>query len=1126
MTDKVEYNDLFSDYDDILSKSAVPQKRKKDISLNTPLPTNYSISDLEKDDEFNKRAERFMAGIGRNENIFEYLRDADYSLTAAAQRSIEIGDWTNEEKQDYAYLYNKFSNAKLKGVKERLEFAKDFAIDTIADPMNLLALVFAPMTGGMSLAARTTAGKLAQEGFKKLAASQLTKQQIQQTGRRAAAKKAFKRPAILTGAEGASWGGLHDYFNQSNEVQVGLKEDIDFGRTALSSVLGGGLGAGIGGAFGAVSGAKFFDKMFTLSNEAEINKHIRSLKPKDIETAWDIDNTFDTATPRRSKEYLDKAVGLLFGKTTTEFLEKAKSSQTLRNVLRKFRYDYDGTSALSKDSYGEAKTKMWGFYTSRFERAYNRIGLVKGKKLSENDNRALRTRILNPKEEEFIAVDGSTQKISDVIKESAKEINELNEQIFKEGLEAGLFSPDRKVKNYLPRLFKYSLVEKNRGKLEQLLIKYNHANPMNDFPKTRIIAEIDGKTTKIEGIEENALATDMKIFGRNFLEEANGNETKAKQLKAKAIVDNMLESKHTPFEFIGNPNAGGGQSFLQTRVLGNIPDEELGDLIETDIGKIMRNYYTSAAQTITRTNFFGRTLADFENNYLVKIKQELMDSGLEENDVNNAISKLKETHKTVTGLTPSTIADKYLRYGSSWARLIQQMAHLPLATLSSITEPIILLQRAGLKDSPEIITDMGKALGKNFKRELDKGISAIRRGLGGKTVLKDLEDDEWLELYEVGLALEQATMDRLEGLTGEALATDWSKGLQNKFFKVNLLDQWTRTVQLASFTTGKRLIQKNSQQLFEHTTGATKLNDTKVKYLQEQLQELGVNPNEAVRWYRNSLDSETLQFDLNKALKQDFYKNVTSGANRFVKEVILNPSTAEANRPLWFSSPAGQILMQFAGYPTVFSNTVLKRFVKEIAGKGDVKQVLYTSPKTIGTVLTMTAVAVYGDYIRSRGKSFEDKTDGEIIASAVRRWGGFGPLDYGSRFSDELDRNNNLLVTSLKSVGGPLLQDVVEQARYGTFPVGLIGKNAPGRAAYTLAFGKDFNKNLDKAARELDMELLELLRGEEEKTPFSKGGLVEGPDVPNTKEDPAEAINPATGEPYTAGTFLEEDEDV
>ena len=42
--------------------------------------------------------------------------------------------------------------------------------------------------------------------------------------------------------------------------------------------------------------------------------------------------------------------------------------------------------------------------------------------------------------------------------------------------------------------------------------------------------------------------------------------------------------------------------------------------------------------------------------------------------------------------------------------------------------------------------------------------------------------------------------------------------------------------------------------------------------------------------------------------------------------------------------------------------------------------------------------------------------------------------------------------------------------------------------------------------------MLELLIKEEEKTPYSKCGLVEGPKVLNTKEDPAEAINPATGE--------------
>ena len=148
------------------------------------------------------------------------------------------------------------------------------------------------------------------------------------------------------------------------------------------------------------------------------------------------------------------------------------------------------------------------------------------------------------------------------------------------------------------------------------------------------------------------------------------------------------------------------------------------------------------------------------------------------------------------------------------------MAHLPLATISSISEPIILIQRAGLQDSPQATRDLAAALGKNFLREIDRGFKSIKRLGGGKTKgIKDLDNDEWFEIYETGLALEQSVMDRLEGLTGDALTTDGSKKFQNAFFKMNLLDQWTRSVQLASFTSGKRAITRNSQKLYEHYSG-------------------------------------------------------------------------------------------------------------------------------------------------------------------------------------------------------------------------------------------------------------------------------------------------------------------
>lgn len=58
---------------------------------------------------------------------------------------------------------------------------------------------------------------------------------------------------------------------------------------------------------------------------------------------------------------------------------------------------------------------------------------------------------------------------------------------------------------------------------------------------------------------------------------------------------------------------------------------------------------------------------------------------------------------------------------------------------------------------------------------------------------------------------------------------------------------------------------------------------------------------------------------------ETFYsESMLGGANRFTKEIILNPRAAEANRPDWFGRPDAQFLIQFAGYPTVFNNTILK----------------------------------------------------------------------------------------------------------------------------------------------------------------------------------------------------------
>ena len=62
--------------------------------------TRYTLDELERDPKFQETASRFMEDIGRDEEIFEYLRDSDWSLASAIMRSREIKDWSSQAKQD------------------------------------------------------------------------------------------------------------------------------------------------------------------------------------------------------------------------------------------------------------------------------------------------------------------------------------------------------------------------------------------------------------------------------------------------------------------------------------------------------------------------------------------------------------------------------------------------------------------------------------------------------------------------------------------------------------------------------------------------------------------------------------------------------------------------------------------------------------------------------------------------------------------------------------------------------------------------------------------------------------------------------------------------------------------
>ena len=1112
-----------------------------------------SLTELSEDPEFAVRAERFLDGIGSNENIFEYLRDADYSLSSAIVRSFQTGKWTEEQKQDYNYLKEQFNNAELRGFKEKFGLVKDLAGDILLDPLNAVAALFAVPTAGTSTALAAGLSTATKVSAKALAKAKL---------------KQAKGTALLGASEGAAWGGLHNYFMQDMDVDLGVDTDIDLRETALSGLIGGAFGGTLGGVAGMIPGgipsgfySKTAKKELNYANENDIVT-VPETRAKEA-SDYELQEIIGTSKDKIDKGFL-KIISQSIGKPTTEFLKAAEKSPTLQNFLRKLRYDYDagvlksrkeGVSRIeladgteATQTYGEALSRRFGNAHFKLAKALNvlyRTGFRA--KIIKEQNDVLRT-LLRDKDMSVNKIDnfvGEKYKGFDIdvdVASAYKGVRTLLDDTYRDANKLGLFQPGTvNIGGYFPRLFRYEVLLKKREKFEDILVKSGHADPINE--KTAIkVKDLEGNEIFVNRLGDEGIDND--VFGVNFADEASNGRTsnieeltaeeltRAKKLKANAIVENMLEERWTPIELRQKGRAQ--SSYLTPRRFTKIADDEIDEFLEDDVQNVLENYFTNISQSIERKRYFGGSLNAFsrERN---KIRNELIDAGISVEDAGKIGQRLDDVFKKVTGLETYSQSflkrSKYGRVFNDWGKLTQQMAYLPFATLSSITEPLLLLTRVGTADAPAAVADIGKALVKEGSNVFDRTFKGIQRGVFGKKVkgFKDLDDETWNELYSTGLALEQSVQERIEGLAGEALTGSIAKAGQQAFFKLNLLTQWTKAVQLASFTTGKRLIKQNARKLSEGN-----LSSRQQKYLTGQLNELGIEADDAVNWYRSSLN-EAGQYDDNLARGLDgnlnivndsqalFYsRDFLNGANRFTKEIILNPSVAEANRPLWFSHPSAQLLVQFAGYPTVFNNTILKRFINE----SRTYPLQVAIPKVLPTTLLMTAVAYVGNEIRSNGKATVDystgapKPEGEIILDAIRRWGGFGPFDYINRYAEENNRNVGQLASTLKAFAGPLPQQAVDAILYRKNMAEVGVTNLPLYGAYDLIFGEGTKKKLRSIAR----------GSKEKETKFkplkfyAKGGIVKN--VPNVKDEPDEMQSRVTGQPFNStAEFVQDEED-
>jgi len=1096
-------------------QSGVENPRYNLIAPNDEIIFNdlQTVTDFESDEEVIKDYSLVIDALARNKTYTsgildsaaysddgpsEFFRDLTSRIGTKVNIASEVKNWSDEEKQAFTRMQTKWDNVSVSGLKEYMGVIKDYGIDAVANLESIPALASLIFQGGTGVAAAqvTSRAALSKVLAKVAAASSPT------------TKKGFA-------AYGAAFGGAEDISLQNLQIETGAKEDFSLGNVAVAAGLGAVAGAGL------KKGMELFKGRNTsrLANkQAEIdleNKLIVEIPEEDglkvfeaglakgdiplsanniildlgklIEDSPDINSKTISDMLKDSKSSIsvnrDKlAKELGGGKQTIEEIENSiiqavetgATGKQIRNIAS--HNLYKNATSLLGHTYGSAAgvlTPYKSFSKSAeslqklLNHRYSIKFFTRTEQNVEGDFNEIANHITGDLNNEFlttlepIAINQLTGEMEDKVntalnlavrgrKTGDKQIDEAGAKIansFKkigtELYKAGILK--HKVENYFPRMW-----------------------------------------------DRKAIELDAGPTGKNKLAELFVTQGEAKNItEGKSIVKGMLEKENQL------SSGTSGHFFSSKRVFKDIKDDaEISEFLNSDIRATVHNYNFQAGKSLAKKKILGVTNENgFINTWINKIDSEMTAAG-------KPLSKGEK--ETILDLYRTTTGENLDRYGTNTQNLVDgytlatRAALLGLATPSSLTEIMINFSKAGFVNSIKGFRD---AREQSFKL-VTGDINTMLQNKHGLTA-----KEAYREQQKVAIGQEQAMSQIGNRIAGDDLVNDKMQKLNNKFFRITLLDQWTKFVQRSSYFSARHFIQENLETVAKN--GKAPITN-KVRSAMNELKELDINPDQGVQW-------------LNSGAKKDdaFYQTIVNGAGRYTNDVILNPTGMAGTRPILHSKPTTSVYFQLMGYPAAFSNVVLKGAAKKM-----IQDPVRNVPKTIVTALLMTETARQINWLRSRGESEKNKSSTEIYLGALSRTGGLGLLAdtvMKTEKASGFTRSPSAAVAT--SFLGPIAGDVSSAFLKG--PAQTIGGKVPFYSVGTAVLGREAMKKYRTTLRELDAELLKGLQMEDKyRAPdrFSKGGEV---NVPNAPTEPDERINKLTGLPYNyeaGASYMDEDD--
>ena len=1057
---------------------------------------------------------------GGNDDISEFMRDRVIRLSTLYSDAKILEDAPSNIKSAYMDLKEDFDRANITGVGEHAEMVKDYVTDLLASPemaATALAAVGSLFTGGTTggaltatyAAARAAAQQAATKGLAGRLGTGTFKTTIttgpgSEIAKRGLAKAVdiAKKPATFGAAYGSIEGGAAQTLQQKVEIAADARTDYNYNRIALDTIAGGTIGYGLTKGAGWAGGKinAWWNKS-DLEQQAEVEQFTldldepnENIAAESLAVAWDADSQI--GLPLEDVGGTQEALDL--GKPRIRLPaqmgpEINEATQKAFDELQELINDPNVSEAVLQDSQAfQDYIEIIGGSQEQQDKILSDLLAAAGKKTEGNRLNAIRFALTRPfatfiskfafgKATAFLSPYMDVSPHATVLANRITKEYQIGWTKGQEIVTEDLSEAQHKIYGNLA----YEFLRINEDLLEVQKrewipsLKYTHEDVMGlpDQINNELILAMRGQPSKGKSFskEVNVAATRMKLLYSNIgdlLEEAkpdfkkipdyiprewsrsaieNNREGLAKLLvrdeqapdmkSAYKLVEEMLDIQNH-----ATPAGNQGSFFLNKRSFNELEsDADYQEFLNSDVKLGFMRYIEGASNILAQKRILGVTDAkSFNDVWISRIEGDMRKQGRKLSDSEKA--RLMDLYNglTGTGLSPSGL-------GSDGYGLTNRLALLGFATPSSITEIFLNL---GQMKSDKAVKGFRDAFNTNFKKMTDDQHKDLvdNWGLTPK--------EAWLELQRFGLDMEVALSTMTDRLAGEAIGNPELQKVSNQFFRANMLDQWTRFNQATAFISGKNMILDYVTTVAQHGDAPISKH---VQIAKDRLADLGIDSTEAVRWLQEG-----------KNTKSNWYvSNILNGAARYSRNIILDVSRSAGVKPRAMTSGVGlgifkqttrPIFGQLMGYPTAFTNTILKGAAKQMMrDRGE------AAARLIPTALLLTTVAGFANYVRDRGEGWEDKEPIDMAIQAAARWGGQSVIgDVAIRGMNSAMYLNNPMALPA-SIAGPIGTDMLQLADGKVATI--ASQKVPLYSLGKTIFGAEAMRNYRRAARKIDSEI-------------------------------------------------------